>query len=760
MRPPVLPGSSQSLLRELQAQAAHQGAALLSRVLLQARQSMRNDVQRLRGLLERDHLELSVKLLDLHAVQLCERYPKALEYAFRHHDVPDAQVGVVSAQGLRLDQLELMDDSQVQERVEMARALQHVLLIAEASLAELNTYVSALIGLAHVVAERNPVRPGAYVSALQSLMLELSLPPLVRMAWGQHICSPLGDALSASYLEWAGQLRIQGVQAVTIAVVQPSIKVKTDKRRGAVRQNREIWSPQHRERVLTLARLRKLMAGELEGAPSTPKEAFARQFEREFEASKIHSTIDTGYESTVPAAFEALQEMQQVDAVVQRMAQRPGSMLVHAEKPPINQSVREQLMAQAQNVAQALSLEVVALMVDNLVQDTRLVEPLREMIARLEPALLRLVLVDARFFIQRDHPARCLLQEISQRGLAFTSVDDPHFNAFLVSLQRFVSPLASLHIDSAEPFDLALQSLQSVWRETETQHAHADDFESVVAVLEYAEDRNLLAAKMVEDMKSIKDLQHVPPSVVDFLFGPWAQVMACAQLNDRSQADDPGGYKNLVNSLLWSVQPELTRKHIDKLTRLVPRLLSGLREGLRMIDYPSTKTSSFFDLLMKQHQLAFKPAQKSSAHSSRSGLVSTLQGSQDHWIAPAEVKASGFMAMPEEDGLEAATPQVSGGASEQFSEELAFNHLAVGAWVELLVDGTWTRTQLNWISPQKTMFLFTSAQGKTSSMTQRMLAHLQRHQLMRVLSEQSMVDGALNAVVQTAMLNSLDIRFE
>lgn len=285
--------------------------------------------------------------------------------------------------------------------------------------------------------------------------------------------------------------------------------------------------------------------------------------------------------------------MQQLDQLVQRMTQRPDTTVVAAGSALVGACLRERLAAQAQGMAQVLSLEVVALMVDNLVQDTRLLASVRDIIARLEPALLHLVMVDARFFIDKQHPARRLLQEISQRGLAFGSVEDAHFNAFMVSLQRIVSPLASLQIDSAEPFDAALGSLMQVWNDAAARGDTGQRVDSAVAVLRFAEERNLLAEKMVAGMQSLAGLRQVHQSLVDFLSGPWAQVMACAQLKDETGADDPGGYKALVSTLLWSAQPELTRRHIDKLTKLVPQLLSGLRAGLRLIDYPSFKTSVF-----------------------------------------------------------------------------------------------------------------------------------------------------------------------
>jgi hypothetical protein len=189
-----------------------------------------------------------------------------------------------------------------------------------------------------------------------------------------------------------------------------------------------------------------------------------------------------------------------------------------------------------------------------------------------------------------------------------------------------------------------------------------------------------------------------------------------------------------------------------------------------LIGYPSVKTSAFFDILMKLHQQAFRPAVKEAVPSGPEGLVDSLLGNQDHWVAPAEVKASGFMAF--EDDLPQRTPAAGAviaapvvvqqtGAEEVLAlvPDVVAGALSVGAWVELATKGGWQRTQLSWISPHHTMYLFTSVKGKTQSMTQRLLERMLQEGRLRVVSDQSsMVDGALDAVVHTAMLNSLDIR--
>jgi len=754
------------MYQRLLEQAARSGSAMLSQVFTATRQSIREDVQRMRGLLERDHLELSVKLLDLHAPSMCERFPVVLAVVFRRSVGPDAKLGVLSGQALRLDQLELMDETQVQERVEMARVLQHVLARAEATLTELNTYVCALVGLDHVSPERNPLRPDSYVSALQQIMTELMVPTLVRTAWLQHMSNALGDALSAAYLEWSVQLQGQRVQGVGFSVIRsPGVASESGQGQSKRSDRAVVWTPQYRQTVLTLDRLRRLMAGNLDATPDNPRDAFARQFEREFESDPDDRSgpassfaPDTGFEPTVPAALDALQEMQQVETVVKRMQQRPVAPSGRADGSTSGMIVRAELTRNATAMSQVLSLEVVSLMVDNLVNDTRLLPSVRKIIERLEPALLRLVIVDPRFFIDRQHPARRLLQDISQRGLAFGSPEDPDFNAFLLSLQRHVSPLAVMQIDGAQPFQEALDRLLHDWDDPDARATKASQIDSAVAVLGYAEQRNMLAEQMSTRLRAVPDILKVPLAVFEFLCGPWSEVMAEAELKDKTRSDDPGEYKSLVTELLWSVQPELTRKDVARLTKLVSRLLSKLREGLSLIAYPSVKTSAFFDVLMKLHQQAFRPpAQEAQAPPLQQGLAESLLGSQDHWLAPAEAKASGFMAFPDEVHPKAAAAPPP--ADLLLEPDRVIESLKVGAWVELLGKGSWQRLQLSWISPHHTMYLFTSAQGKTQSMTLRLLERLLTQDKLRVVSDQaSMVDGALDAVVHTAILNSIDVK--
>jgi hypothetical protein len=772
-------GQHTALYRAVLAQSAASGEVTLLKVLGAARQSLQDRAALTRSLSERDHFELTLQLLLSHGAGLCAQYPRALRIAFdqsvpgRNIVAGDSRLAILAS--VNFDQLELMDSDEVEESVTLARSLQSAMLAADAALAELNTFVSAALGLKTVQPDRNPLRPEIFVEALQGVLAQTNVSSMVRMEWLEHMSAPLGRELSLLYRALSQQLKNDGVVAAGYTVTRTH---DNGSRRSGPEALRLDANPAYSRRagldqtqdntLLTLDRLRRLLAGELDiSSAPTAMQSFAAQFARNFENAETAPLV-ADFEATVPAAFEALQEMKQVGHMLERIGERhiPGTQGVIPKEAAMAspQAVREHMRRTVKGLGPSLSIEVVALMVENIARDERLLAPVKQIVKDLEPALLRLVVVDPRFFSDKQHPARRLLQEVTDRSLAFDAEDAKGFGSFLVPLRAVAIELLGLEINDAQPFELALQHLVQGWDE----HKPAGKLAQAVQALQHAEARHLLAEKVAQEIAARPEAGKVTPGVLKFLCGPWAQVIANARMADASNAVDPHQYRELVVALLWSAQPELTRKNVAKLTRLVPLLLGKLREGLDRIGYPSLKTSEFFELLMNLHQQAFSSTTSDRETNKAPGLRASLTSDEDPWLDPSEVKASGFMELVQD----AVQPEVAALAVPNLLSDILpepidgvqdvplLNEatLHVGSWVELQVNDHWVRTQLSWASPHGTLFLFTSAFGTTQSMTRRSRDKLLATGAMRLLSGRPMVDGALDAVAQTALLNSLEIK--
>ena len=722
-------------------EAAAQGRVLMQRMARRAALAMPQKGAIVADEQERKLLAESARTLMKHETALCESYPHALLDEFAHAISGDSR----KPAALSFDSLELMGDEQMQESVDFMRVQQMVNAAVEAELAELNSLVCAVQGLRSVQVDRNPLRPEVYVRSLRSVVMQSPVPQAVRKRWVQNLGEAMGPELAAVYRDLCNFLYSHGVTGAGFnAVPAPD----------APAQARTTSTPSSMpaaDTLLNVKELRRLLSGELDEQPGSP-------------AGGAQPAPD--FSMTMPAALEALQEMKQVDRVVtrlkQRLAQRPDG-----EAPGEEQ---EQLRLRANGPGQALALEVVNLMVENIAGDARLLAPVQQAVRDLEPALLRLALGDPRFFSDRRHPARRLLEQMTQRSLAWHSVEAPGFAAFLEPLQQAVDVLVSTRVEGAEPFDFALKSLEEAWGDLEQRDRHHR--EKAVRALLQAEQRNLLAAKIAKELRERADVAAAPREVATFVLGPWSQVMAQARLGDGSGSSDPGGFGAVVGDLVWSTQPRAGAAHVARLAKRVPLIVEKIRHGLATIDYPQPATQRFLDFLAQAQGVttpaveeAGRPAALSTSMSREDleALFAEDERDTGTWLAPQEAQQSGFMETHQSLAPQPLFQQTQPASldtqpGEAIAQALPDASLRPGAWVEMLGAAGWARHHLTWASPHGTLFMFADASGATHSMTRRLLDKMLRAGTLRLVASQAVVDGALDAVAQAALRNSVGLK--
>lgn len=757
--PPAASHPAQALFGAAVLQAAADGSVLMGKLIAAARLGLQTQEAEARDLRERDALAEAAQTLRQHERTLCKSYPSALVKAFSVAE-GRSNGALTGTSGVHFDQLELMDEQQVQSAVTLARVRQTATQSAGVALAELHGLVSSVLGLPQVQVESNVLRPDSYVQALQAAVEKTLVRPEIQAQWYGAMAHALGQELRILYAGLIAQLRQAGVvpiQGPGLLDTAPFAAAAASAKTPAATQ-----SGQKDPALLTLDKLRKLLSGELASTQTGNRvQQFAAQFSQNFEADQSKDEEgNNGFESTVPAALEALTEMKQVDQVVRNLEQRrTAAPALGSGAQDSVEAQRQALRRRAKDVAQALSLEVVTLMVDNMAQDARLLDPVRQVIRALEPSLLRLALVDPRFFTDKQHPARALLQAVTHQSLAFESDQAAGFDTFMLGLERTLEPLSRLEATSAEVFSDKLTALKNTW--ADSTRGSLQVREATVEVLRHAEARNLLAEKIATSIEALPDSTKVPAAVIDFLCGPWAQVVAQARIKHGAGSAQAEKFEALIAAMLWSAHPDLARANPAKLTRLVPRLLATLREGLETIQYPGTQASQFFEVLMAIHQQVFRPA--APAASGGPAMPAAHERARpvedgNPWIAPEEAAASNFVSLEGDSLPPPVDPAPLLPDFVHTQPEPASNtvDMPLGSWVELWHNGQWVRTQLTWASPHQTLYLFTGVFGATQSLSRRLRDKLLASGKLRLLSGHAFVDGALDAVAQTAVRNSMD----
>lgn len=814
-------------------EAASASRAALERCIEQAIASVQLAETQSMKVAERDALSSAWRQLQDHKPAWLARYPADLQTAFsaavatasQNPAATEAPLSPSAWSPAGTDSFSLVDDADVAQAIESSRLLQLVLPRVEQPLAELDALISSVQGLANVRPELNPLRPGVFAQVLQAMLAAAALDATMLATWSRHLAKPLGMELQRIYEKIITLLELAHVPAAQYRVLQTPANAT-----GRYRHPGNGGG--HSSAVGTDAAWQAGPEGEQFGAPPAPPQyADLSNYEIRDElfqnflfhgGSNAHHGLAPSYYDNVVEELAALKAApESAAAPLTDTAHIRQQDLPVVDRPPRfvgvssqlspqvwgtygrsreRAMVRTQLKNEAVQVGQVLGLEVVRKLVSQVAQDPRLLVPVREAIVALEPSLLRLAMVDPRFFSDEGHPGRRLMERVAQRSFKYNDEYSPEFASFFQPVTQAVNDLNALAIEDDKPFSMALATLEYAWDEQDQQALQKR--RNVVQALRFAEDRQERADQIAFELSARSDLDKVPGVVLDFLFGPWSLAMAHARLVDERNQIDPEGFGSVVPDLLWSVKRDVTLKRPDKLIDMIPGLLEKLHSGLAMLGQDPKENEQFFESLMMLHQPVLKlrrlktrrDAQESSAmrlEAEAEVLPATpeqrqAKAAEQPWLGRGELDAAGFEdtqptapgELPnmahflEQDcaisppvivqpvdgpGLEpvpeatadVAADTVPATAPQGYAKaeaEAMLSSLRTGDWVDLHSKRRWLRAQLVWASTKGTLFMFLSHGGQPHSMTRRSCEKLIMQRWLRPVDTHGVVAQALHVM--------------
>ena len=647
---------------------------------------------------------------------------------------------------VRFEDIQLLDVHQLDKSIELARVQQELDFAVSDHLPRLNALMCTVMGWITVQPSINPLRPELFALALRDTMSAHISTADIRGEILGSAAGRLGVSLRQIYRELCEWLLSHDVEPAGLSPVAPS---SVSAPRDPSKENETTRT------VLTLERLRRLFSPDNSDV-----------------AALALRTGNNNFLHTIPASLIALQDMKQVEAMIKRLEQRKKLQLASSGNRAVQQvDLHRRAPMDGRELGIQIGEEVTRMMLDNLTQDDRLLTRVRGALQGLTPALLELARADVRFFSDHKHPARQFLDRVTDRSLAFTDEEDKGYARFLASIEDAVRAIDGSTAPKTVAFAEGLEALLAIWQKEDRVQIQLR--EEAARALLHIEQRNLLAQRLIEQWMHRMTDQPVPLLVRSFLIGPWAQVVAESQLNCTNGSADPQGYLAIVDELIWSVQPAQARRNPVRLVELIPGVLATLRSGLQIISFPPRRIAEFFDELLACHESVLVEARLAreragildpsvdvgytvtddTARQDEQDEVEGAMPSQAPWLGELEAAEAGYLDAEAVMPLDPSTLDVSG--ADQQLARAAIEAINEGTWVELMVDGQWTRLKLTWSSPHRTLLMFTSMNGRAHSMSGRSMAKLLANGMIRIVSAGLIVDGALDAVAQTAMRNSV-----
>ena len=705
----------------------------MARLVQASSDALQAQAQEPRSSAQRDTAGHAQRLLQVHTAALVQGYPMALLEVCAE---PAARAGLhtgrsslsapfsspAAAAPKDFGELTLLGEAEVQAQMELSRAQQQAAHTTDAVLTELDALMSAAQGLDHVQPERNPLRPYSYLRALQQVVLETGVDLPVRESWMQQLCPLLGGELTAIYQQAASALRASGIAPVgygrgsagasvsgqfsrhaSLYAMDSSVSQYGSSRHAGFLygdSDGNAWNAQVQEDLLTVELLRQMLAegaGFASAGAALPPSGALSSLHSPYERSLAYP-LAAGLPSHLPgpglAAAEALEDMAALEQLVARLSQAADARTLAAadlrsRSSALGWSGARSTSAPAASLyapapvpaAPTRAAEIVAHMVETMVEEGGLLAPVQRAVQRLEPAVRQLVRHDVRFFNDSQHPARRLLDEITQRSLAFAGVQAPGFGTFMRLVDEAVAYLASLdNITDARPFDTVLGALQAAWQTP----AHKHQGSSALP----ADTRPPAPAPGPEPAPVV-----APASVPLSVPGALSQGFSPRPSTPAPQAE------------AGPATPRTTTVDIDIDVDL------GMDLGM--------------DRQVNSAAGADAPAGSEGNSSSREADSDSYSAATAAALpapvpvpapapapATATATATATASAAPANPLPGNTPVANAGAFDDAQWVL-------GVWVEMHSAGRTLRTQLTWVSPQQTLFLFTGADGSTQSMTRR-----------------------------------------
>ncbi len=368
------------------------------------------------------------------------------------------------------------------------------------------------------------------------------------------------------------------------------------------------------------------------------------------------------------------------------------------------------------------TIELLARIVDFLLASGDIPPPVKSLLARLQIPLLKAALMDRKFFINRAHPARLLVDKIVAASVGCDPVRGPDA-ALLAMLSQIVQRVMT-EFDQKTSLFVELYVQLDAFLAREESAAESELAGTITAALR-AERLHQAQCAAQADLAQRLDTGAVPQFVEVFLENQWLRILTLAYSIRHKKPEMRERALSTLDDLIWSLQIKADAAERKEMLERLPTILANVNAWLNAIKWDGLERVRFFALLAQRHAAAVR--------------ILNDQGS-------ARVEASVAMARRASERSAARERRLQAAAA---NPERAT--LCQGDWLALHdKNGTLRSMKLAWISPERSQYIFTDRSGSTTML----VAAAETGQALttgqaRVIALDHVVDRALDAVLGT-----------
>lgn len=622
---------------------------------------------------------------------------------------------------LHEDQLSLVEEDELEETLAITNMVDKAETRYSQELNGLNQRLSVLSGGSKVEHRSNPVGPAAICESLRRSAADFRLDTHTRLILYKLFDRHVINELEGLY----GELNQLLIEAGVLPQIKTPLRRPQDKApppRTGEQERPESEEGAPAGEVEAMHTIRELLASR-HGGDASAQYHYNPYSDEALMGKQPSATAYYAHLDLINALAVLQGEIARTARTIQpgAMGEIKDSLIDQVRK--LTDSAKSQKMSRDDED----TIDLVGMLFEYILTDRNLPDTIQATLSRLQIPYLKIALMDRRFFNQRAHPARRLLDDMARAGIGWTPENDKD-NKLLDKLREVVDRVLGEFDDDLDLFDDLV--------------ADFDEFMSGYRrVAEVAEKRTTEATRGRERLHEARkqaareitgrlNAADLPRPAQNLLSRPWANVLVLTLLRHGEDSREWAQVLQVADDVIWAVQPKTDEVERTRLLELIHPLSEAIREGLTLVALHEDEVETIL-----------------------SDLTDCFESVLNHEAAGTDAPETGAEESPTPDWLLEVNESEEGPAEpEDVSEEYlkAIKEIPLGAWMEFRDgEGEPQRAKLSWISPISERYLFVNQKGvKVADRTREELARALQENNAAVLDNVPLFDRAMEAIAE------------
>ena len=376
------------------------------------------------------------------------------------------------------------------------------------------------------------------------------------------------------------------------------------------------------------------------------------------------------------------------------------------------------------------AIALISMMFSKISQEEVIAEPMKPLLKDLQLPVLKRALQDQKFFVDTEHPAQQLVNEITRVGSEWTPSENAQQDPFYNKIVAIVDDVKDKHDKDDEVFERNLQELSDFLEEEEKRVSQLEE-----SVIEQEQQRAQEEAAHSRARGAIAARVHnhlLPPVTREFIDNLWEKVLFFHfNKNEEERSDE---FKRALSDLEQLIDA-VTAQPVE----IVP-LIAALNRHLLDQGYAKDERQQRLQALANELKVVHRQMEKN--------RLAPASGNADAAVPPA-VAAGLVVASPVEAPpvTEIPAPELP---SDKFDEQAA--SLATNSWFHLIRPPAPGKIKVKLASIIKSTgtYVFINREGiKVLSLSRAEVAAKLRDETLAVIETSQHFDRALESVIRS-----------